>query len=211
MTVQSASVSLLEAHAVTFLRHDQPVFAPQSFRLCAGELVWVEGDNGSGKTTLLRVLAGLLHAGTGTLHWRGKDLERDDSAGEILYIGHQLGLKADLTARENLRIASGLHGSRPAIEPGQVLRDVGLRGYEDEPVRRLSAGQKKRVALARLLLLPAVLWLLDEPYANLDRVGAALVDHILGAHAAAGGAALVTTHTAPGPDDGRWRRIRLGA
>src|SRR6185312_11101760 len=98
MTVQSASVSLLEVDAVTFLRHDQPVFAPQSFRLCAGELVWVEGDNGSGKTTLLRVLAGLLHAGTGTLHWRGRALERDDSAGEILYIGHQLGLKADLTA-----------------------------------------------------------------------------------------------------------------
>jgi len=211
MTDENATVPLLEARAVTFLRHDEAVFAPQSFQLHAGDLTWIEGDNGSGKTTLLRVLAGLLHLGAGELRWRGEPLQRDDCDGDILFIGHQLGLKADLSPRENLRVAAGLHGCRSGVDAAQALAGVGLRGYEDEPVRRLSAGQRKRAALARLILLPAALWLLDEPYANLDRSGAALVDRVLEAHAAEGGAALVTSHGAPGLGSGAWRRIRLDA
>lgn len=211
MIDENFSGPLLQVCAVTFLRHDEPVFVPQSFQLNPGELAWVEGDNGSGKTTLLRILAGLLHPGSGELRWRDKPLERDWCAGEILFIGHQLGLKADLTPRENLHIATGLHGCRIGTEPARALIEVGLHGYEDEPVRRLSAGQKKRAALARLILLPATLWLLDEPYANLDRSGAELVNHILQAHAARGGAALVTSHGASGLGNDAWRRIRLDA
>ncbi|MEO8746231.1 MAG: cytochrome c biogenesis heme-transporting ATPase CcmA [Rhodanobacter sp.] len=211
MIDENASVPLLEACAVTFLRQDEPVFAPQSFQLQHGELAWVEGDNGSGKTTLLRVLAGLLHLGAGELRWRGEPMQRDRCAGDILFIGHQLGLKADLTPRENLRIAAGLWGSRPGVELARALIEVGLHGYEDEPVRRLSAGQKKRVALARLILLPATLWLLDEPYANLDRTGTALVNRILKGHATEGGAALVTSHGGSGLGHEAWRHIRLDA
>lgn len=211
MTDENARVPLLEVCTVTFLRHDEPVFAPQSFQLQRGELAWIEGDNGSGKTTLLRVLAGLLHLGAGELRWCGEPLQRDRCAGDILFIGHQLGLKADLTPRENLRVAAGLHGCRAGMSPALALLEVGLEGYEDEPVRRLSAGQKKRAALARLILLPAALWLLDEPYANLDRVGAALVNRILHAHAAEGGAALVTSHGASSLGHDAWRRIRLEA
>lgn len=209
MTATNTSVPLLEARALSFHRQDEPVFAPLDFRLHAGELALVEGDNGSGKTTLMRMLAGLLHIDVGELHWRGEPLQRDRCAGDILFLGHQLGLKADLSPRENLQIAIGLHGSREGVNVATVLADIGLRGYEDEPLRRLSAGQKKRAALARLLLLPATLWLLDEPYANLDRIGIARVGQLLETHTARGGAALVTSHGAVSFHGGEAQRIRM--
>lgn len=211
MIATTLSVPLLEARALSFLRQDEPVFAPIDFQLNAGELALIEGDNGSGKTTLMRILAGLLHVGAGELFWRGEPMQRDHCAGEILFLGHQLGLKADLNPRENLLIAAGLNGYREGFGIASVLTEIGLDGFEDEPVRRLSAGQKKRVALARLLLLPASLWLLDEPYANLDRVGIALVNHLLEKHLAAGGAALVTSHGAVSFHGGEPRHIRIHA
>lgn len=211
MTAAHADVPLLEARALSFYRQDEPVFAPLDFQLHAGELALVEGDNGSGKTTLLRMLAGLLHIGAGELHWRGVTLQRDACAGEILFLGHQLGLKTDLSPRENLRIAAGLHGCREGVTATGVLAGIGLRGYEDEPVRRLSAGQKKRAALARLQLLPATLWLLDEPYANLDRRGIAVVNELLHAHINRGGAALVTSHGSVSFHGGEPRHIRMHA
>lgn len=211
MTSAPALVPLLEARGLSFHRQDEAVFAPLDFRLQAGELALIEGDNGSGKTTLLRMLAGLLHVGAGELHWRGEPLQRDLCAGQILFLGHQLGLKGDLSPRENLRIAAGLHGCRDRRDVAVALIDVGLAGYEDEPVRRLSAGQKKRAALARLLLLPATLWLLDEPYANLDRAGIALVNRLLDNHAAAAGAALVTSHGAVAFHGGAPKSIRIHA
>jgi heme exporter protein A len=209
MTVANTAMPLLEARALSFHRQDEPVFAPLDFQLRTGELALVEGDNGSGKTTLLRMLAGLLHISAGDLHWRGEPLQRDRCAGEILFLGHQLGLKADLSPRENLRIAAGLHGTRKGLSAASVLAQIGLRGYEDEPVRRLSAGQKKRAALARLVLLPATLWLLDEPYANLDRIGIALVNELLERHTDTGGAAMVTSHGTVSFHGGEPRRIRM--
>ncbi|HEX5305847.1 MAG TPA: cytochrome c biogenesis heme-transporting ATPase CcmA [Dyella sp.] len=207
----AAPLPLLEARALTFLRQDEPVFGPLDFQLRAGELALVEGDNGSGKTTLMRVLAGLLHIDEGELRWRGAPLVRDTCQGEIVFLGHQLGLKGDLSPRENLRIAAGLHGCRDGMTAATALRSVGLHGYEDEPVRQLSAGQKKRAALARLLLVPATLWLLDEPYANLDRHGIALVNRLLETHIGAGGAALVTSHGAVSFHGGEPQRIRMHA
>jgi heme exporter protein A len=211
MTATPAATPLLEARGLSFRRQDEPVFAPMDFQLHAGELALVEGDNGSGKTTLLRMLAGLLHVGEGELHWRGAPLQRDATIGEILFLGHQLGLKADFSPRENLRVAASLHGCRRNASPASVLARIGLRGYEDEPVRRLSAGQKKRAALARLLLLPATLWLLDEPYANLDRGGIALVNGLLEEHVEGGGAALVTSHAAVAFHGNEPRHIRMRA
>lgn len=207
----AAPLPLLEARALRFLRQDEPVFGPLHFLLHAGELALVEGDNGSGKTTLMRMLAGLLHVDEGELRWRGAPLERDACQGEIVFLGHQLGLKADLSPRENLRIAAGLHGCRDGMTQATALREVGLLGFEDEPVRQLSAGQRKRAALARLLLVPATLWLLDEPYANLDRHGIALVNRLLETHIASGGAALVTSHGAVSFHGGEPQRIRMHA
>lgn len=211
MTAARTIPPLLEARRLSFHRQDEPVFAPLDFSLDAGELALVEGDNGSGKTTLLRLLAGLLHISEGELWWRGVPWQRDASVGEVVFLGHQLGQKLELSARENLAFASGLHGCRDSADIDAVLAEVGLAGYEDEPLRRLSAGQKKRVALARLHLLPAALWLLDEPYANLDRHGIALVNRLLEGHVAAGGAALVSSHGTMGFHGGEPKRIRLHA
>ena len=212
MTVTTLTAPLLlEARALSFYRQDEPVFGPLDFRLHAGEVALVEGDNGSGKTTLLRVLAGLLHVDEGELRWRDTPWQRDAYSGEILFLGHHLGLKGDLSTRENLTAASGLYGTRANSHADGVLAEIGLAGYEDEPVRRLSAGQKKRAALARLLLLPATLWLLDEPYANLDRIGIELVNRLVEQHTARGGAALITSHGAVSFLSGEPKRIRLHA
>ena len=211
MTAAATAIPLLQARRLGFRRHDEPVFGPLDFSLHAGQVGLVEGDNGSGKTTLMRMLAGLLHIDQGSLHWRGQPFRHDRDPGARAWLGHQLGLKGDLSARENLAVAHGLHGSRAGIDVAAALHEVGLPGYEDEPVRTLSAGQKKRAALARLWLAPATLWLLDEPFANLDRHGIALVNRLLDAHVAAGGAALVTSHGAVDFHTGAAVRIRLHA
>ncbi len=201
--------ALLEGRGVTFLRRDEPVFGPLDFALHAGEIMLVEGDNGSGKTTLLRLLAGMLKHGEGDLRLHGEPLKPLHMPGEIVFMGHQPGLKFDLSPLENLRFVQGLYGCRRGTSPEIALQGVGLSGYEHEPVRRLSAGQKKRASLARLLIVPAAVWLLDEPYANLDREGIALVNRLLERHAHAGGGALVTSHGAVTYLHGEPRRIRL--
>jgi len=203
--------ALFEARDLHFQRQDEPVFGPLDVRLESGEVLLVEGDNGSGKTTLLRVIAGLLHADGGSMHLEGKPLDRDRAQGRLILLAHQLGLKGDLSPLENLRVVAGLYGRRADMTPHDALQTVGLQGYEHEPVRQLSAGQKKRAALARLLLLEADVWLLDEPFANLDREGIALVNRLIEEHAASGGAAMVTSHGAVTFLHGEPRRLRLSA
>ncbi|MDE1898109.1 MAG: heme ABC exporter ATP-binding protein CcmA [Xanthomonadaceae bacterium] len=204
-----AVATLLEVRELAFARRDEPVFGPLDFDLESGEIGLVEGDNGSGKTTLLRILAGLLHASSGTVRVDGLAAGDPAAAGTALLLGHQLGLKADLSVRENLATAAGLYGRRERCGLDDTLVEVGLEGYADVPVRQLSAGQKKRAALARLRLLPSRLWLLDEPFANLDRAGIALVNRLLDVQVASGGAALVTTHGAVSFRDQATRRIAL--
>lgn len=186
--------ALLEARGLAFARRDIPVFGPLDCCVDAGEVVRVEGSNGAGKTTLLRILAGLLRPGSGSVSLHGGPLSRENAAGEILLLGHRLGLKDDLSARENLQTAARLYGRRRGAEADATLDAVGLGGYADEAVCRLSAGQKKRVALARLWLLPASLWLLDEPRVNLDAGGVAVVDRLIERHVHRGGAVLETDH-----------------
>lgn len=210
MTQTSTTPALLEARGLAFARRDMPVFAPLDFRLHAHEAVRVEGSNGVGKTTLLRILAGLLRPAAGKLTLHGAQLHRDRAAGEILLLGHQLGLKGDLTAHENLLFATRLYGRRRGADVLATLDAVGLAGFGDEPVRLLSAGQRKRVALARLWLLPASIWLLDEPRVNLDMSGVAVVDRLIERHVHQGGAVLETDHGGSGRN---WngRSIRLVA
>lgn len=202
-------IPLLEARGLAFARNDEAVFGPLDFRLHGGEVVLIEGDNGSGKTTLLKVLSGLLEAGAGEIDLNGEPLTTARLSQQVALLGHLPGLKGDLTPLENLRFAIGVFGLRVGITLHLALVSVGLEGYEDVPTRQLSAGQKKRVALARLLLVPAALWLLDEPYANLDRDGIVLVNRLLDAHARRGGAALVTSHGAYAFTSGTPRRIPL--
>ena len=180
---------LLAARGLAFSRNDEPVFGPLEFAVDAGEALLVQGGNGVGKTTLLRVLAGLLRADAGQIDIDGQPAGPSRRAHAMAYLGHLPALKADLSALENLNFLCGLHGRRARQMPGNALAMVGLAGYEDALARQLSAGQKKRLSLARL-------WLLDEPYANLDLDGITLVNRMISAHLREGGAALVTTHGA---------------
>ncbi len=187
---------LLAARGLVFTRNDEPVFGPIDFAVGAGEALLVQGGNGAGKTTLLRVLAGLLRADAGEVDIDGKPARPALRSRAIAYLGHLPALKADLDTLQNLDFLCGLHGRRPRQLPGDALGMVGLAGHEDTLARQLSAGQKKRLSLARLWLSPAPLWLLDEPYANLDLDGINLVNRMISAHLRDGGAALVTTHGA---------------
>lgn len=202
---------LLQARALAFARNQEPVFGPLDFSLHAGEVVLIEGDNGSGKTTLLKVLSGLLEPTAGSVLLHGAPLTLARLSHQVALLGHLLGLKLELSALQNLRFAVGLGGQRSGITPRLALASVGLDGFEDVALRTFSAGQRKRVALARLLLVPAALWLLDEPYANLDREGIELVNRLLENHAHRGGAALLTSHGAYAFTSGTPRRIALGA
>lgn len=201
---------LLEARGLGLARNDEPVFGPLDFELRPGEVVLVEGGNGAGKTSLLRVLAGLLPPTTGGVCLNGEPLTLAHLSPQLALLGHLPGLKLELTALENLRFFAGLSGLRQGIAPESALASVGLGGYEDVPVRQLSAGQKKRVALARVLQAPVGLWLLDEPYANLDREGMDLVNRLLATHTHRGGAALITSHGAYAYTPGTPRRVVLG-
>lgn len=205
----SAAPPLLEARGLRFTRNDEPVFGPLDFAVDAGETLLVQGENGSGKTTLLRVLAGLLRADAGEIRIDGEPASAARRARAIAYLGHLPAFKADLTALENLRFLCGLHGRRRAQLPEQAIAMVGLAGYEEALARQLSAGQKKRLSLARMWLAPAPLWLLDEPYANLDLPGIELVNRMVQAHLRGGGAALVTTHGAYAAPPVRTRMLVL--
>lgn len=186
---------LLELCEVACERDDLPLFAPVSLRLGAGDMVQLEGPNGVGKTSLLRCLVGLSSRFTGELRWRGRPLARcrADFAAETVFLGHATGLKAALSARENLRWWAGVRGF-DAAAADQALARVGLAGYEDSPCYQLSAGQQRRVALARLFLRPAALWILDEPFTAIDRHGVGELEGWLAAQADGGGAVLLTTH-----------------
>jgi heme exporter protein A len=201
--------ALLECRGLAFARNEEPVFGPLDFALHPGEALQVHGGNGRGKTTLLRVLAGLLPAGAGEVRFQGRAVDREHLARGCAFLGHQLGHKGELSTLENLEFATALQGGEGA--PLAALEAVGLGGYEDTLARRMSAGQNKRLALARLSLSPASLWLLDEPYANLDLDGIALVNRMLGAHVAKGGAALLTTHGAYAAPPVPVRTLELGA
>lgn len=201
---------LLAARGLSFARNEQSVFGPLDFSVDAGEALLVQGDNGAGKTTLLRVLAGLLRADGGEVDIDGRRAHSRERRRAIAYLGHLPALKADLTALENLNFLCGLHGKRPRQTLEGALNIVGLAGYEDALARQLSAGQKKRLSLARLWLSPAPLWLLDEPYANLDLDGIHLVNRMISAHLREGGATLVTTHGAYAAPPVRTRELMLG-
>ncbi len=203
------SAPLLSAHRLAFSRNDEPVFGPLDFSLDRGETLLVEGDNGSGKTTLLRVLAGMLRASSGEIRFDDKPATHDNRSGRVLWLGHRSGMHAALSARENLTFLAGLYGTRGDATAASAMQRVGIAAWLDEPLNTLSAGQKKRVGLARLLLLPGDVWLLDEPYANLDRHGIGLVNALITGHCQAGGAALLTSHGAVRFADPGARHVHL--
>lgn len=201
----------LHAAGLECLRGDEPVIDGLSFDVRGGEILQVLGANGSGKTTLLRVLAGLAQPDGGALQWRERALDTQpaDWRGTLLYVSHAGGVTPTLTVAENLVYAVALSG-RPRRAPlDAVLQDMGLAPLRNALAGRLSAGQRQRVALARLLLIPAEAWLLDEPLTALDAAGKALVETMLVGHAARGGLAIVATHQALDLPAGLMRTLQL--
>jgi heme exporter protein A len=185
----------LRGHGLTLIRGDRALFCDLDFRVAAGELLLIEGANGSGKTSLLRVMAGLVQPQEGAVAWRGVDTARQRQAyhDELVWMGHRPGFKGDLTISENLRVEAGLRRTRRATTT-TVLESLGLGSVGGLPFRVLSAGQQRRVALARMLIAGATLWLMDEPFTNLDASGQALVTELLRQHLNDGGMGVVATH-----------------
>lgn len=179
------------------IRGDRPLFRGIHLAVDASQWLHVRGANGVGKTSLLRLLAGLAPPAAGAVTWGGEPIGANAAAyrAELLFLGHQGALKDDLSALENIELAGALDGSPPA-RTGVLaaLRRFGLQGREDLPVRVLSAGQKRRVLLARLLTRKAKLWVLDEPFTALDARAVTMLSDLLGEHLGQGGMAVVTSH-----------------
>jgi heme exporter protein A len=177
-------------------RGDRHVLQGVSAQIGRGELLHVSGPNGTGKTTLLRVVSGLLRPEQGSVTWLGQSIvsHRTDYQAALAYAAHEPALKGDLTALENLHFSVGMKRRSSAFELRGALERTGVAACADLPARVLSAGQRRRVSLARVIAMQASLWLLDEPYANLDAAGSELVSELLQAHVAGGGLALVVAH-----------------
>jgi heme exporter protein A len=179
-------------------RGERALFSGLGFEAGAGCCVQVTGPNGAGKTSLLRALCGLLPFEQGSVLWRGADVRADRYAfhADSAYLGHDTGLKNDLDAIDNLYYEVGMRRAVTRAEAVAVLERVGVARVMRQDIRNMSAGQKRRVAFARVLLCAAPLWILDEPTSNLDVAGQALVSELIDAHVAAGGIAVVATHQA---------------
>lgn len=189
---------MLETQDLACVRGDRRLFRSLNLQLPPGRLLRVEGANGSGKTSLLRLLAGLGLPAAGEVRWQGRPIrrQREAYAQALLYLGHLGGLKDELTPTENLRIEAGLSGLAGVDDAAiaAALEQWGIRRQAQLPLRVLSAGQKRRAALARLSLSEAPLWILDEPFNALDVDAVALLGRLLEAHLARGGLAVVTSH-----------------
>ncbi len=191
-----AAVPLLELAQFICLRGGETVFAPVDLYLQPGEILWLTGPNGAGKTSLLRGLLGLVECQFDHFHFDGKPLPaalpwlRDQSC----WVGHDAALKAELTLAENLRFDCGQRGQPPRIPIESALEKVGLPGFAELRAGTLSAGQRRRAALARLALRSARLWLLDEPLANLDAASSEALASWIGEFAGNGGAVILTGH-----------------
>lgn len=187
----------LETIDLSVVRGSRTLVSGLNFNFEAGDVVHVSGVNGAGKTSLLRVLCGLSPYGySGSLSYRGKDIEgqRSEFSRELLYIGHSAGIKGALTPIENLEWQMHLGGLPARVPIEQALNKVGLANYIHEPCRNLSAGQRRRVALSRVYLSQAGIWILDEPFTALDAEGTELLQTQLIAHAEDGGCVILTSH-----------------
>jgi len=185
------------------------LFSGLDFAVNGGQVLLIEGPNGSGKTSLLRILTGLRSPDEGELVWCGTAVSELEAVfyQDVAYVGHMNGMKDDLSVEENLKFAQALAIATLGID--EALQKVGLGGYQDTPIRYLSAGQRRRLALARLLCTRKRLWILDEPFTSLDRASIRMFEDYIVAHVAEGGIVIMTSHHDTGLPEQIVQRIEL--
>ncbi|MFC1664393.1 cytochrome c biogenesis heme-transporting ATPase CcmA [Pseudomonadota bacterium] len=212
LTVPATNSLIYEAVDLTCIRDDRCLFSELNFSLSPGQMVQIEGSNGSGKTSLLRLACGLSLPESGSIRWNGEDIQdnRPQFLANIAYIGHVHGVKSELTALENLRMDWALMHKPMQNTPMHALARVGLTGFEDIPCRMLSAGQRRRVGLARLLISTATFWILDEPLTSIDQSGHLEIESLLIEHLSRGGMVLLTSHQKIEVPDQHSTSIQLG-
>jgi len=186
---------LLKIDNLCCIQDDRILFEHLSLSLLSGQMLLVEGRNGSGKTSLLRILTGLKMADEGQIYWHETAISEQgsDYHQQVTYVGHHDGVKRDLTCLENLHLVQAM-GNPSTVDPDDALEQVNLYHYGNTPVSNLSAGQRRRLALTRLIVTEADLWILDEPYTSLDKVSTALFQSIFEAHLKRGGIIVMTSH-----------------
>ncbi len=204
---------MLAAEQLACVRGERRLFAEVGFHLDGGELLYLQGRNGAGKTSLLRMLIGLLPPEAGRILWRGRDIQAqaDEFRAELCYLGHHNAIKEELTPLENLLLSARLADEDLSEDDAlDALEQVGLAGREDLACKYLSQGQKRRVALARLVKERRALWVLDEPFVALDVAAVAWLAGIISGHLQRGGLAVMTTHQLVDIPAGTVRELRLG-
>jgi len=211
-TGNTDNTNLLEVNKLGCVRGDRRLFSGLDLSMPAGTYLQVTGPNGSGKTSLLRILCGLLAPAEGEIKWQGENIRSlgEDYFTSVTYLGHRHGVKDELSAIENLRISNALNGIVVSKERArEVLARIGLAGRESLPARLLSEGQRRRVALARLLTCGTKLWLLDEVMTSLDKGAVALIRSLIEEHLTGGGIAIVATHQDLAVAAGSSQRLEL--
>lgn len=194
-STKSLNQSLLEAKSITCIREDRILFDSLNVQAFSGDIIQIEGPNGAGKTSLLRILAGLSRPYEGTVLFNNTDITKahEDYHQNLLYLGHLPGVKGEMTAQENLEFNLSLHGMPPE-EAESALNEVNLLGFEDALASHLSAGQHRRIALAKLWQSKAPVWILDEPFTAIDKLGVKKLENLFIKHAENGGCVILTTH-----------------
>ncbi|OUS25966.1 heme ABC transporter ATP-binding protein CcmA [Thalassotalea sp. 42_200_T64] len=186
---------LLAADKLTCIREDRLLFDQLSFDVSAGDIIQIEGANGTGKTSLLRILAGLSQPYDGEVLYKAENIHhcQEDYNSDLIFLGHLPGIKGEMTSEENLQFYLKLHGLDHSLAE-QTLAEVSLFGFEDALASHLSAGQHRRIALARLWQSNSKIWILDEPFTAIDKAGVEKLEQLFLRHAKNGGAVILTTH-----------------
>ncbi len=183
----------LQVQRLSCIRDDRVLFSELGFSLKQSQMLLLEGKNGSGKTSLLRILCGFREADEGQILWCGQEITHSDYYAKMAYVGHLDGIKKELTVTENLKMALAL-GKQGRMAIDEALDKVHLQGYDDTLVQSLSAGQKRRLSLARLLITDNILWILDEPFTSLDKQGIQLFESVMSEHIEQDGMIILTSH-----------------
>jgi len=186
----------LSVHDLDCFRDDRKLFTGLNFTLKSGQALFIEGRNGSGKTSLIRILTGLRLPESGEVRWCGENITKlgHEYCRQFVYVGHLNGVKENLTVIENLKMGRALGQISSGLSLQQALDQVHLGYFEDSMVHTLSAGQRRRLALARMMVIGSPLWIMDEPFTALDKYGVELFERLLKTHTENGGLAVMTSH-----------------